>query len=577
VSVKQSLRSELVEDLASPSTGSGQAVHTPLLDVKNLSVSFGGKEVVHGIDFTIQPGEKLALVGESGSGKTVTALSLLRLVMDADLSGRSLFRGSRGQIDLLTLPERELRAIRGQDIAMIFQEPMTALNPLFTVGEQIAEVLELKLGLGARESMQAAIQLLAETGIPEPERRVKAFAHQLSGGQRQRAMIAMALACQPKLLLADEPTTALDVSLRGQILDLLDGLQRKNGMAVLMITHDLNLVRRFADRVLVMENGYIVEQGPVSDVFERPQHSYTRRLIDSKPARDNAEILSDPTRPPVMQARALRVTYPVPLPGLRGWFKKGEFVAVTGADFSIPAGRTLGVVGESGSGKSTLALAALGLLPHQGELQAAGKAWGPDAARNKAIRRVVQVVFQDPFSSLSPRLTVEEIVGEGLLVHEPDLPAPERRQRVLQALAEVGMGEPQGSVTGPPQDGMRSPGGQDVVGLLQRYPHEFSGGQRQRLAIARALIIRPELLVLDEPTSALDVTIQKQVLQLLQRLQRERGLSYLLITHDVDVIRAMAHEVIVMKDGEIVESGPIYKILDAPEHPYTRTLVANAG
>jgi microcin C transport system ATP-binding protein len=544
-----------------------------LLDVKNLRVAFAGKEVVSGINLSIAAGEKLALVGESGSGKTVTALSLLRLVQNAAISGQAAFAGSDGPVDLLALPEAQLRGIRGRDIAMIFQEPMTALNPLFTVGQQIAEVLQLKKALSPAEAAQAAIQLLADTGIPEPARRANAFPHQLSGGQRQRAMIAMALACQPRLLLADEPTTALDVSLRSQILDLLTGLQQRNGMAVLLITHDLNLVRRFADRIAVMENGQIVETGPVAQVFEQPQHAYTRKLLASRPVRDVLETPPDPAAAPVLQASHLRVTYPLHLPGLRGWFKSGEFVAVKAASFSIAPGQTLGVIGESGSGKSTLALAALGLHPHQGDLLAAGKRWSGDAAGNKAIRRAVQVVFQDPFSSLSPRMTVEEIVGEGLLVHEPGLSRAQRREQVLRALEDVGLGAAQGAVSGPPRDGAPPRVGQDVPGLLQRYPHEFSGGQRQRLAIARALIVQPQLLVLDEPTSALDVTIQKQVLQLLQKLQRERGLSYLLITHDVDVIRAMAHQVIVMKDGEVLEAGPVAQVLERPQHPYTRTLV----
>ena len=534
----------------------------PLLEVKNLRVAFGAKEVVHGIDFSIQPGEKLALVGESGSGKTVTALSLLRLVQDAAITGTASFLDTKPPADgrdLLSIPERELRRIRGQDIAMIFQEPMTALNPLFTVGDQIAEVLELKMGLSRPQATRQAIELLADTGIPEPQRRVNSFPHQLSGGQRQRAMIAMALACQPRLLLADEPTTALDVSLRGQILDLLDKLQQKNGMAVLMITHDLNLVHRYAQRVLVMENGYLVEQGPVAEVFARPQHSYTQRLVDSKPVRDVLERQAEPGTVPILQASQLQVGYPTPLPGLRGWFGHGEFLAVRDATFKLAAGQTLGVIGESGSGKTTLALAALGLQPFEGELRVVNQAWGQHRSSNQALRKQVQVVFQDPFSSLSPRLTVEEIVGEGLLVHAPTLSIKERQGLVVRALEEVGLNQAQ------------------FPGLLQRYPHEFSGGQRQRLAIARALIIEPRLIVLDEPTSALDVTIQKQVLQLLQRLQRDRGLSYLLITHDVDVIRAMAHDVIVMKDGEIVESGPIFQVLDAPVHPYTRTLVASAA
>ncbi|WP_326533658.1 ABC transporter ATP-binding protein [Pseudorhodoferax sp.] len=528
-----------------------------LLDAKKLQVSFGGHTVVHGVDFTLAPGEKLALVGESGSGKTVTALSLLRLVPDAQVTGQALFQGREGWTDLISLPERELRAIRGQEIAMIFQEPMTALNPLYTVGEQIAEVLQLKQGLLRGEAWREAVRLLGDTGIPEPERRAGAFPHQLSGGQRQRAMIAMALACKPALLLADEPTTALDVTLRGQILDLLSELQRKNGMAVLLITHDLNLVRRFADRVAVMEAGHIVEQGAVEQVFADPRHPYTRRLIDSRPQRD---VLEGPVEAaPVLRAEGLRVSYPVALPGIAGWFRKGRFEAVKGADFAVPPGRTLGVIGESGSGKSTLALAALGLLPFQGALGVAGGAWGGGRRADLALRRAVQVVFQDPFSSLSPRMTLEETVGEGLRVHAPELSPEQRRPRVLAALADVGM------------TADRFPG------LLQRYPHEFSGGQRQRIAIARALIVEPTLLVLDEPTSALDVTIQKQVLQLLQKLQRARGLAYLLITHDVDVVRAMAHDVIVMKDGSVVEAGPAGRLLDRPEHPYTRSLVAAAA
>jgi microcin C transport system ATP-binding protein len=531
----------------------------PLLEVTNLSVAFGGKEVVHGVDFSIGAGEKLALVGESGSGKTVTALSLLGLVANARVAGSArLAQAEGGSRDLLTLPERELLAVRGQQIAMIFQEPMTALNPLYTVGDQVAEVLQLKDGLTAREAWQGAIAALAATGLPEPERRAQAYPHQLSGGQRQRAMIAMALAGRPRLLLADEPTTALDVTLRGQILDLLSEVQRHNRMSILLITHDLNLVSKFADRVAVMEDGHLVEQGTVAQVFANPRHPYTRKLIDSRPVRD---VVEEPAagKAPVMQASGLQVSYPIPIAGVRGWFRKGRFVAVKGAGFAIAPGRTLGVVGESGSGKSTLALAALGLMPHQGELEVMGRRWGPDAVANRAIRRMVQVVFQDPYSSLSPRMTVEEIVGEGLLVHEPGLPLPARRERVLQALAEVGLSEAQ------------------FAGLLQRYPHEFSGGQRQRLAIARALIVNPGLLVLDEPTSALDVTIQRQVLGLLQRLQREKGLSYLLITHDVDVIRAMAHDVLVMKDGEILESGTVGRVLDSPERDYTRVLVAAAA
>lgn len=542
--------------MANQTSEANSSSRAPLLQVDRLCVSFGAKPVVDDVSFSIAPGEKLALVGESGSGKTVTALALLRLLPEAKFTGRALFAdGGQGR-DLLALPERALRGLRGDDIAMIFQEPMTALNPLMTVGEQIAEVLRLKRGLTGAPLAQATVELLASTGIPEPERRSGAFPHQLSGGQRQRAMIAMALACEPKLLLADEPTTALDVSLRGKILDLLASLQEKNGMAVLLITHDLNLVRRFADRVAVMQKGRLVEQGTVSDVFNSPQHPYTRSLLDSRPERQVVDAPVDVA--PLLVAKNLRIGYPVPLPGVRGWFRKGEFVAVQGASFSISPGSTLGVIGESGSGKSTLALAALGLLPFAGDLQLAGQKWQRRTAADKPLRRIVQVVFQDPFSSLSPRLTVQEIVGEGLRVHAPGVPPAECAERVRQALRDVGLDESQ------------------FPNLLSRYPHEFSGGQRQRIALARALIVEPDLLVLDEPTSALDVTIQKQVLTLLQRLQKERGLAYLLITHDVDVVRAMAHDVMVLKDGDVVEAGSAAEVLGAPQHPYTRRLLESA-
>ncbi|MEY2618800.1 MAG: hypothetical protein RL522_1802 [Pseudomonadota bacterium] len=535
----------------------------PLLDVRGLSVAFGGKTVVHGVDFSIAAGEKLALVGESGSGKTVTALSLIQLAQNARTTGSAHLASSegangQGARDLLALSEREMLGVRGSDIAMIFQEPMTALNPLYTVGDQVAEVLQLKRGLGRREAWEAAVEALAATGIPDPSRRAHAYPHQLSGGQRQRAMIAIALACRPRLLLADEPTTALDVTLRGQILDLLSDLQRQTGMAVLVITHDLNLVRKFADRVAVMEHGHLVEQGTVGEVFSAPQHPYTRRLIASRPVRDVREDVPAAGVAPVLQAQDVQVGYPVPLPGMKGWFRRGEFIAVQGATLQLAPGRTLGIVGESGSGKSTLALAALGLIPHRGQLQAAGRTWTGNGRTDQPLRRAVQVVFQDPFSSLSPRMTVQEIVGEGLLVHEAGLPEAQRRTRIVAALAEVGLTEAQ------------------FPGLLARYPHEFSGGQRQRLAVARALIVQPQLLVLDEPTSALDVTIQQQVIRLLQGLQRDKGLAYLLITHDVEVIRAMAHDVLVMKDGRIVESGSVEAVLGSPRETYTQTLVAAA-
>jgi len=530
------------------------AVPAPLLQVNHLHVGFGGQDVVKDLSFCIQAGEKLALVGESGSGKTITALSLLRLVGEAQLRGEALMGGR----NLLQISEREMQAVRGDEIAVIFQEPMTALNPLMTMGAQIAEVLQLKQGLDDKAAWEQAVQLLATTGIPEPQRRAGSYPHQLSGGQRQRAMIAMALACRPKLLIADEPTTALDVSLRGQILELLSDLQRQTGMAVLMITHDLPLVRHFADRVAVMEKGRLVEQGAVAEVFAAPQHAYTQKLLASTPQRQ--VVARQPEAPTVLQTRDLQVAYATPLPGIAGWFRKGRFDAVRGASLALGRGQTLGVIGESGSGKSTLAQAILGLLPSQGELRIGQETWQLPAQRNSAanqqLRRKVQVVFQDPFSSLSPRMTVQEMVGEGLQLAQPQLAPADLQQQVLALLQEVGMTEAQ------------------FPGLLERYPHEFSGGQRQRLAIARALIVDPEILVLDEPTSALDVTIQQQVLALLQRLQRERGLSYVLITHDVALIRAMAHEVLVMKDGEVVESGEVMQVLDAPRQAYTQRLMA---
>jgi len=540
----------------------------PLLQVRDFRIAFGAIEVVHGITFSLEHGEKLALVGESGSGKSVTALGFVKLLEGATMSGRclwtpqdeaSLAAVSSDEIqtcDLIKLKERDLQAIRGKEVAFVFQEPMTALNPLFTVGDQIAEVLHIKRSMTRDEAWFEVIRLLSDTGIDEPSRRAKAYPHQLSGGQRQRVMIAMALACRPRLLIADEPTTALDVSLRGQILDLLDSLQKRYGMAVLLITHDLQAVRRFADRVLVMQKGILVESGPVGEVLNQPQHAYTQHLIHSRvprnllPANDKAAIL--------MQGKGLRVTYPVPRSGWRGWLGRGAFVAVQGLDFALRAGQTLGVMGESGSGKSSLALAALGLLPSSGELTIEGQSWSRRATRDLPLRRKVQVVFQDPFSSLSPRMNVQELVSEGLRLHMPDLDDLGCLRRVLVTLAAVGLTE------------------SEFPGLLQRYPHEFSGGQRQRLAIARALVIDPQVLVLDEPTSALDVAIQKQVLELLQRLQRERGLSYLLITHDVSVIRAMAHQVLVMQSGYVVESGTVDAVLNQPHHAYTRLLVAAA-
>lgn len=531
----------------------------PLLNIASLNIHFGDKQVVHDVHFHVRPGEKVALVGESGSGKSVIALSALKLVPGATVTGHIGFDG----VDLAALPERDLLAVRGRDIAVIFQEPMTALNPLYTVGEQIAEVYRVKHGLDARTAWHRAVERLAETEIPEPKRRAHAYPHQLSGGQRQRAMIAMALASEPRLLLADEPTTALDVTLRLQILELLDKLQRSRGMAVLMITHDLNLVRRFADRVIVLQQGRVVERGAVRTVFGQPQHAYTRKLLDSKPVRDIIETPPGRAGEAVIRAGDVKVDYRVPATSLRELFGQHYFNAVRDVTFDLAPGRTLGIIGESGSGKSTLAQAVLGLLQAKGDIRICGSSWGAAKsagfAAEKALRRRIQVVFQDPYASLSPRLTVEAIVGEALAFHKPGLDAAQRKSKVLAMLDAVGLTEAQ------------------FPGLLGRHPHEFSGGQRQRIAIARALITHPDILVLDEPTSALDVTIQKQVLSLLQSLQKTHGLSYFLITHDMDVIHAMAHDVVVMKSGAIVEQGPAQDVLGAPRHPYTRALIQASG
>jgi microcin C transport system ATP-binding protein len=522
-----------------------------LLQLKDLRIAFGGQAVVHGVNLSIQAGERVALVGESGSGKSVTALSVLRLLESAQLSGQVLWQGQ----DLLKRTPAEMQRIRGDEIAMIFQEPMTALNPLMTVGAQISEVLQLKKLLSRRDADARSVQLLAETGIDDPERRFGAYPHQLSGGQRQRAMMAMALASEPKLLLADEPTTALDASLRLQMLQLLADLQQKTGMAVLLITHDLALVRHFAYRVAVMEKGVLVEQGTFQAVFEQPQHPYTQRLLSSHPTREGLVDMPPSVTSPILQARHLQVRYPKAVPGFGAWFQKHHFTALQGADFSLSPGSTLGVMGESGSGKSSLAQAVLGLIPFSGELSFAGQTWQGRPAQDKALRRQVQVVFQDPYGSLSPRMTVGEIVSEGLRLHQPHWTPEETEQRVRAALAEVGLV------------------GEGFADVLNRYPHAFSGGQRQRIALARALVVEPALLVLDEPTSALDVTVQKQILELLKALQKKRGMAYLLITHDVDVLRAMAHQVMVLKSGQVVEQGLAEQVLSHPHHPYTRSLV----
>ena len=528
------------------------ATERPLLQIRDLRVRFGRHTVVQGVDLDIAAGEKVALVGESGSGKTVSALAILRLLDGAEQSGSVRFDGR----DLGALSEVQMRAVRGRDIAMIFQEPMTALNPLHPVGRQIAEVLELHEALSRRAAWARAIELLGQTGIADPARRALDYPHQLSGGQRQRVLIAMALACRPRLLLADEPTTALDVTVRRQILDLLDALQAQYGLALLFITHDLNLVRRYAHRVAVMQQGSVVETGTVESVFAAPQHAYTRMLLRSRPARlvGEAPQMDAVRQAPVLRAQGLQVRFAQS----GGFWRKQWHTVLEGIDLELFPGRTLGVVGESGSGKSTLALALLGLLRRQdGRVELFGADPAALSARAmRPLRAKAQIVFQDPFSSLSPRRTIAQIVGEGLEVHQPSMHEAQRRQRAQQMLAEVGLPLS-------PQE-------------LQRYPHAFSGGQRQRIAIARALILDPEILVLDEPTSALDVTVQQQVLRLLADLQRRRGLAYLLISHDLAVIAALAHRVLVLHEGRVAEAGTVEQVLRSPQQPYTRELLAAA-
>ncbi len=530
-------------------------IERPLLSIENFSASFGDRAAVQNLTLGIARGERVALVGESGSGKSVTALSILRLVRDAGLSGRMLFDGE----DLLRKTEQQMRGIRGADIAMVFQEPMTALNPLYTVGKQIAESLRLHEGLRPGAARARGIELLRRTGIPEPERRIDSFPHQLSGGQRQRAMIAMALACRPRLLLADEPTTALDVTVRQQIVDLLIELQEQEaavrGMAVLLITHDLNLVRRFAQRVAVMEKGVLVETNGTAELFANPRHPYTQRLLDSAPVRAVEPVAAN--APAILDVREVAVDYRVAAKGWRSLVGKTAFRAVHEVSLTLRRGETIGIVGESGSGKSTLAATVLGLQrPASGSIEIGGLplARVRGARGKRELYKRMQVVFQDPFGSLSPRMTVEQIVGEGLALHRADLAPPARRARIAELLEEVGL----------PAESML------------RYPHEFSGGQRQRIAIARALAVEPELLVLDEPTSALDVSIQKQVLALLTGLQRKYRLSYLFITHDLAVMRAMAHRVIVMQGGRVVEAGDALDVLQAPAHAYTQKLLASS-
>lgn len=531
----------------------------PLLTIDNLTIAFGKKRVVEDLHLQINAGERLALVGESGSGKTVSALSILRLVPDADIRGSIRLQGE----ELLNQSEARMRRIRGAEVAMVFQEPMSALNPLYTIGNQIIETLMLHENLMPAEAREKTIALLARTGIREPERRIDSYPHQLSGGQLQRAVIAMALACKPKLLIADEPTTALDMTVRARIVKLLLELQAEEvernrqagtpdqGMAILLITHDLNLVRRFAQRVAVMEHGKLVESGETNALFAYPRHPYTIKLLNSIPRRQISPV--DEHAPVLLSTRNLRVEYPRKTSGWRGLFRNDRFVALQAASITLRAGETIGVVGESGSGKSTLAQAILDLIYiKSGELEIESTPSQQFSKQEKrALRARLQVVFQDPFGSLSPRQTVEQIIGEGLALHFPELIAEQRRARIMDVLQDVGL----------------------PLSALPSYPHEFSGGQRQRIAIARALILKPRILVLDEPTSALDVSIQNQVLELLVGLQAKYRLSYLLITHDLQVVNALAHRLYVMKDGAIVESGETTDIIANPCHPYTQSLI----
>jgi microcin C transport system ATP-binding protein len=526
----------------------------PLLSVRDLSVAFrqGGAvtTAVDRVSFDIAKGETVALVGESGSGKSVTALSVLKLLQypaASHPSGRILFKGR----DLLAAPEDELRRVRGNDVTMIFQEPMTSLNPLHPIGRQIVEILSLHQGMGEAEGLKRAVDLLAQVGIRDPEKRVEAYPHQLSGGQRQRVMIAMALANRPELLIADEPTTALDVTVQAQILELLVELKAKHGMSILFITHDLGIVRRFADRVCVMTKGRIVEQGPTAQVFGAPQHDYTRHLLAAEP-RGRPEPVGGGA-PEILAASDVKVWFPVK----SGFFKRvtGHIKAVDGVSVAVSEGETVGVVGESGSGKTTLGQAVLRLIPSQGGIRFDGKAVdGLSFKETRPLRSAMQIVFQDPFGSLSPRMSVSEIIQEGLAIHAPSLSAQEREARVVDVLNEVGL-DP---------------------ATRHRFPHEFSGGQRQRIAIARAMILKPRFVVLDEPTSALDMSVQAQVVDLLRALQLKYRLAYLFISHDLKVVRALAHRVVVMRNGVVVEAGTAEQIFDNPQTDYTKALMAAA-
>ncbi|SDQ57938.1 microcin C transport system ATP-binding protein [Pseudomonas lundensis] len=523
-----------------------------LIEVRDLCVEFVAGEqpqrVVQGVSFDIKRGETLALVGESGSGKSVTAHSILRLLpypIARHPGGSITYAGQ----DLLTLDEKKLRHIRGNRIAMIFQEPMTSLNPLHSIEKQINEVLGLHKGLTGKAATERTLELLDLVGIPEPRKRLKALPHELSGGQRQRVMIAMALANEPELLIADEPTTALDVTVQLKILDLLKDLQARLGMSLLLISHDLNLVRRIAHRVCVMQRGCIVEQASCEQLFRSPQHPYTRELLGAEPSGGPADTAAGPT---LLKVEDLRVWFAIKKGLLR---KTVDYVkAVDGINFSLPRGQTLGIVGESGSGKSTLGLAILRLIASRGAIHFGDKQLDCLSQKDvRPLRRQMQVVFQDPYGSLSPRMSVSEIVGEGLRIHGMGT-AQEQEAAIIEALREVGL-DPE---------------------TRHRYPHEFSGGQRQRIAIARALVLKPALILLDEPTSALDRTVQRQVVELLRALQAKYNLTYLFISHDLAVVKALSHQLMVVKQGQVVEQGEASSIFASPQHPYTQQLLEAA-
>ena len=531
-----------------------EASYEKLLEVADLSVGFrqGSRDTlaVDRVSFEIKKGETVALVGESGSGKSVTALSVLKLLPYPSAhhpSGSIRFKGQ----ELLNLPEDKIRHVRGNDITIIFQEPMTSLNPLHTIEKQIGEILLLHQGLTGETARARTLELLTQVGIPEAETRLGSYPHQLSGGQRQRVMIAMALANEPDLLIADEPTTALDVTVQAQILSLLKELQKRLGMAMLFITHDLGIVRRLADTVCVMKEGKIVERGPVEQVFSAPEHPYTRALLAAEPKPDPAPI--NPDAPVVVETRDLKVWFPIK----RGVMRRvvGHIKAVDGVSIGVRQGETLGIVGESGSGKTTLGLAILRLVSSEGPIVFLGSTiTGLTFRQMRPFRLHMQIVFQDPYGSLSPRMSVSDIIEEGLWVHHPKLTRAQREERVVQALRDVGL-DPE---------------------TRFRYPHEFSGGQRQRIAVARAIVLEPTFVVLDEPTSALDMLIQAQIVELLRALQKRRNLTYIFISHDLRVVAALASRLVVMRHGKVVEEGPAAELFARPTSDYTRALLAAA-